>query len=139
MSCVFCQIIDGEAPARTVYETETVQAFLDAYPLTSGHLLVVPKTHHNRLADMPVDLARDVITAIHVVTPAVEAAVDVEATTIAFNNGRAAGQEVPHVHAHVVPRFETDGGGPIHRIFDSRPDQSPDELDAVQRSICEAI
>jgi len=50
--------------------------------------------------------------------PAIEIAVDAAATTVAFNNGEAAGQEVPHVHCHVVPRFEGDGGRPIHALFD---------------------
>ena len=135
MSCVFCRIVDGEAPARTVYETETVQAFLDANPLANGHTLVVPKAHYERIDDLPSDLAAEVFGAVHTVTPAVEAAVNADATTVAFNNGRAAGQEVPHVHGHIVPRFQGDGAGPIHRLFRERPTLADAELDAIADDI----
>ncbi|MDX1746732.1 MAG: HIT family protein [Halobacteriales archaeon] len=139
MSCIFCRIVDGEASARTVYDTETTQAFLDANPLAPGHTLVIPKAHYTRLADLPVGLAQDVFTTIHAVTPAVETAVNAGATTIAFNNGRAAGQEVPHVHGHIVPRFKADGAGPIHRLFGSRPDLTETELNEIHQSVRDAI
>lgn len=135
MACIFCQIVDGEAPARTVYETETVQAFLDVNPLAPGHTLVVPTSHHERIADLPADLATDLFAVVHAVTPAVEAAVDADATTIAFNNGRAAGQEVPHVHGHIVPRFRGDGAGPIHRLFGERPELDDDALEDIAEAI----
>ena len=135
MSCIFCRIVEGDAPARTVYETETVAAFLDANPLAAGHTLVVPKAHHDGLADLPSDLAAELFSAVHAVTPAVEAAVDADATTVAFNNGRAAGQEVPHVHGHIVPRFQGDGVGPIHRLFRDRPALIDGELDAIADDI----
>jgi len=68
----------------------------------------------------------------------VEDAVDADASTVAFNNGEAAGQEVPHVHGHVIPRFEGDGGGPIHAVAGSRPDLDDDELDDIAARIQQA-
>jgi histidine triad (HIT) family protein len=132
--CIFCSIVDGEIPSHTVYESETVIAFLDANPLARGHTLVIPKAHHERLNDLPAALAGDVFDAVHRLTDRVEAAVDAEASTIGVNNGSVAGQEVPHVHVHVVPRFEGDGGGPIHALFD-RPAVDDDELDAIATAI----
>jgi histidine triad (HIT) family protein len=76
-----------------------------------------------------------VFEAVSAVTPRVERAVDADATTVAVNNGEAAGQEVPHTHVHVVPRFEGDGNGPIHRLFSSRPSLSDAELDDVAAAI----
>ena len=133
--CIFCQIVDGDIPSRTVYEDDTVLAFLDANPLSPGHTLVIPKAHHERLNDLPADAAGEVMAAVHALTPAVEAAVDAPATTVAFNNGEAAGQEVPHVHAHIVPRFESDGGRPIHALVSERPDLDDDELDDIAAAI----
>jgi histidine triad (HIT) family protein len=133
--CIFCQIIAGEIPGRIVHETETTLAFLDANPLAPGHTLVVPKAHHETVGDMPSDVARDVFGTLHDLVPRVEAAVDADASTVGFNNGTAAGQEVPHVHGHVIPRFAGDGGGPIHVAAGSRPDLSDAELDDVADGI----
>ncbi len=93
--CIFCQIVAGDIPSRTVYEDDDVLAFLDANPLAPGHTLVIPKAHHERLNDLPADVGSAVFAAVHELTPAVEDAVDASASTVAFNNGEAAGQEVP--------------------------------------------
>lgn len=133
--CIFCSIVSGDIPSRTVYEDEDVLAFLDANPLAAGHTLVIPKNHHERMDDLPPDLASVVLDTLYRFVPQVENAVDADGTTIAFNNGPAAGQEVPHIHGHIIPRFENDGGGPIHGITGARPDLSDDELDEIAERI----
>ena len=133
--CIFCRIVAGEIPSRTVHETENVLAFLDANPLAPGHTLVIPKAHHETLADTPEELANEVFSVLYELTPVVEEAVDADASNVAFNNGEAAGQEIPHLHGHVIPRFEDDGGNPIHAIVGSRPDLSDDELDDIAERI----
>lgn len=133
--CIFCSIVSGDIPSRNVYEDEDVLAFLDANPLAAGHTLVIPKDHHERMDDLPTDLASDVLDTLYQLVPQVENAVDADGTTIAFNNGPAAGQEVPHIHGHIIPRFENDGGGPIHGITGARPDLSDDELDEIAERI----
>lgn len=135
MSTIFSKIVEGEIPARVVYEDETTMAFLDANPLAPGHTLVIPKDEYERLNDVPDDLVTDLYATIHRMVPAVEEAVDADATTVAFNNGEAAGQEVPHVHCHIVPRFEGDGGGPIHGVVGDLPELSDDELDEIAGKI----
>lgn len=135
MSTIFSQIVAGDIPARVVYEDETTFAFLDANPLAPGHTLVIPKEEYERLNDVPDDVATDLYATIHRLVPAVEEAVDADATTVAFNNGEAAGQEVPHVHCHIVPRFDDDGGGPIHAVAGDRPDLEDDELDDIVADI----
>jgi histidine triad (HIT) family protein len=136
--CIFCQIVDGEIPGRIVYEDDDAVAFLDANPMAPGHTLVVPRTHHETLGDLPADEGEAVFAALHRLAPVVEAAVDADASTVAFNNGEAAGQEVPHVHGHVIPRFEGDGGGPIHTVAGSRPDLSDADLDDIADDIASA-
>ena len=93
-------------------------AFLDANPLSPGHTLVVPKEPHERLRDTPPGLSAEIFEAVRTLTPAIEDAVDADATTVGINDGPAAGQEVPHLHVHIVPRFEGDGGGPIHAVME---------------------
>jgi len=133
--CIFCQIVDGDIPSRTVFEDDTAKAFLDANPLSPGHTLVIPKEHHETLEETPEDVAAHVFGVLHRLNTAVEHAVDADATNVAFNNGEAAGQEVPHLHGHIVPRFDGDGGRPIHAIVDERPDLSDEELDEIAEAI----
>lgn len=133
--CIFCKIVAGDIPGRIVRETETTLAFLDANPLAPGHTLVIPKDHHPRLADLPNDVAADVYREVQELVPRAEAAVDADAVTVGINDGEAAGQEVPHVHAHVIPRFEGDGGGPIHGVAGTPPDLSDDEMDDIAERI----
>jgi len=137
--CLFCQIVDGQIPGRTVYEDEATLAFLDVNPLAAGHTLVIPKAHHEHVQDMPVDLAGALFETVREVTPAVEAAVDAPATMIALHNGEVAGQEIPHVHVHVVPRFEDDQAGPIHALFGSHQEMADDELDAIEADIADHL
>lgn len=133
--CIFCRIVEGEVPARVVYEDADVLAFLDANPLASGHTLVVPKDHHERLGDVPPEPGEMMFAALHYLTPVVEDVVDADGSNLAFNNGEAAGQEVPHVHGHIIPRFDDDGGRPVHAVAGGRPDLSDDELDDIADSI----
>jgi histidine triad (HIT) family protein len=133
--CIFCSIVDGDIPARVVYEDDDVLAFLDANPLAPGHTLVVPKRHYETLADTPTEPGEMAFAAVHYLTPRIEEVVDADATTVAINNGEAAGQEVPHLHVHIIPRFEGDGGGPIHAVAGERAELSDDELDDIAAAI----
>ena len=133
--CIFCRIVDGDIPARSVYEDDDVLAFLDANPLSAGHTLVIPKAHHQALRDVPAALSTAVFETVHDLVGDVEDAVDADAHTVAVNDGPAAGQEVPHTHVHIVPRFEGDGGGPIHAIAGARPDLSDEQLDDIAEDI----
>lgn len=131
MSCLFCRIAKGEIPSEKVMETERAFAFLDIRPLTKGHVLVVPKTHVERFAQMlPEDAAAVMDLAQHVVRRQ-ERGLGAQGVTLAVNDGRAAGQEVMHVHLHLVPRAETDGHGPIHRLFGHGASLQPGELKEI--------
>lgn len=136
--CIFCRIVEGDIPGRIVQETDHTVAFLDANPLAEGHTLVVPRAHRQRLADLSADEMTALFDAVHRLTPRIEAAVDADAVTVGVNDGEAAGQEIPHVHVHLVPRFEGDGGGPIHAVAPDRPDLSEDELDDVADAVRQA-
>ncbi|WP_232686533.1 HIT family protein [Halobacterium zhouii] len=133
--CIFCSIVDGEIPARVVHEGEEAIAFLDANPLAPGHTLVIPKTHNERLADMDEDTANAVFQTLYDLVDVVERGVDADGANVGFNDGEAAGQEVPHVHGHIIPRFEGDGGYPLHAVAGESPDLSEDELDEIASDI----
>ena len=129
--CVFCKIVAGQIPAKVVRQNGRAMAFLDAFPLASGHTLVVPKSHYAKVQDMEQEDAAAVFALVHEITRAVESAAGTSASTIAIHNGREAGQEVPHVHVHIIPRRQGDGAGPVHSMFKNRPKLSAEEMDAV--------
>jgi len=133
--CIFCQIVDGEIPSRTVFEDDTAMAFLDANPLAPGHTLVIPRDHHETLEAVPEETAAHVFGVLHRLNTSVQHAVDADGANVAFNDGEAAGQEVPHVHGHIIPRFDGDGGRPIHAVAGERPDLTDAELDEIAEAI----
>ena len=102
--CIFCKIIEGEAPAHRVYEDDMTLAFLDINPVTDGHTLVVPKHHEARIERLPRDYYDAVWATVHRLISPIETAMDASASNIDVHNGRAAGQLIPHVHVHIIPR-----------------------------------
>jgi histidine triad (HIT) family protein len=137
--CVFCKIVSGAIPSQKVYEDDVAFAFLDIRPLALGHTLFVPKRHAVRFEDLDAESAARLWKAVHKLSPHILKAVNASASTIAVNNGRDAGQEVPHVHIHVVPRFPGDGGGPIHALHWKRPNVSADELGKLAEKVRRAV
>lgn len=119
--CIFCSIASGAVPSARVYEDDQVFAFLDINPLAEGHVLVIPRAHVAKLGDCEPADASAVMAATCRIVPAACAAAGVEDATVAINDGPDAGQEVPHLHVHIVPRRPGDAAGPIHALFKDRP------------------
>ncbi len=105
-SCIFCKIVRKEAPASIVYEDETALAFLDIRPLNEGHTLVIPKVHCETIYDVPEELNAHIYKIVKHLALAVKDATKADGITIIQQNGHAAGQEIFHLHVHVVPRYE---------------------------------
>ncbi|MCV7103069.1 HIT family protein [Mycobacterium palustre] len=108
MSCVFCAIVAGEAPALRVYEDDGYLAILDIRPFTRGHTLVIPKRHTVDLTDTPPETLADMATIGQRIARAARSTELADATNIAVNDGRAAFQSVDHIHLHVLPRRNGD-------------------------------
>lgn len=121
-NCLFCKIISGEIPSYRIYEDDAVYAFLDIYPASEGHTLVAPKKHFSNFTDMNAEDVALLFETARKVTAAVEKAFSAEGSNIGINNGEVAGQEVPHVHVHVIPRKKGDGGRGIKSIVWTEPD-----------------
>jgi len=109
--CIFCRIISGEIPAKKVYEDSNVLAVLDINPANPGHILVVPKKHYQILPQMPDEESAYLLNICKKLSSVLFEALGAHGTNILQRNGPAAGQEVPHVHVHVIPRFEEDKVG----------------------------
>ncbi len=108
-SCIFCSIVAREAPARIVFEDERTLAFMDLFPLTRGHALVVPKAHCENLLDAEVEDAAAVMRTAQVVARAAMAAYSPDGLNLLQNNGATALQVEHHLHVHVLPRYVGDG------------------------------
>ena len=131
--CIFCKIVKGEIPAKIISETEKTLAFMDAFPLTKGHSLVIPKTHYERVQDISesdnVDLfetVRKVIKKIDMVTGA---------SLLAIHNGKESGQEITHVHVHLIPRSNEDSAGPVHSMFENPPKLTDEEITNLYKKL----
>jgi histidine triad (HIT) family protein len=134
-NCIFCKIIAGKIPSRVIMQNEKAMALLDAFPLSVGHSLVLPKSHYAKVQYMSKQDAMAMFEIVWKLVGAVETGSEVNASTIAIHNGSEAGQEVPHVHVHIVPRKRGDGAGAIHSMFKFKPKLSSQEMD----SLCERI
>ena len=109
MDCIFCKIIAGEIPAVTVLDEELVLAFMDINPSSPGHMLVVPKKHAENIFEISeTDLAA-VMKAVKRCATAVKEALKAEGVTVLQLNGKASDQIVPHLHIHIIPRWQNDG------------------------------
>jgi histidine triad (HIT) family protein len=117
MDCIFCKIVSGQIPTKIIKETLYSMAFLDAFPLAKGHTLVIPKNHHVKIQDMSDEENSDLFSLVHQVLPKVDNLTG--ATLVAIHNGKEAGQEIPHVHVHLVPRTASDSAGAIHSMFNA--------------------
>ena len=107
--CVFCRIINGELDSATVYEDESILAFMNLRQSNEGHVLVVPKNHFEQIYDLDELTASALANAVCKVARAVRRVYKPEGLSIWQSNGPAAFQEVPHVHWHVFPRYTNDG------------------------------
>ncbi|MFA6526346.1 MAG: HIT family protein [Candidatus Buchananbacteria bacterium] len=109
MDCIFCKIIAGEISSNKIYEDDKVVAFLDINPVNPGHVLVVPKAHYELMAQMQENALSAVVGAVNRVSQGVLKAVGADSFNLYLNNGKTAGQLVPHFHWHIIPRHSGDG------------------------------
>jgi histidine triad (HIT) family protein len=127
--CIFCQIRDGSIPAHHVLDEPEILGFLDQRPVFPGHVLVIPRVHHETLMDLPVSLLEPLLFAVQRVTRAVQEAMEADGAFVAMNN--VVSQSVPHLHVHVVPRRRKDG---LRGFFWPRQRYSDDEAMAATAS-----
>jgi histidine triad (HIT) family protein len=138
-NCIFCKIAQKRIDAKIIDENENAIAFLDAFPLTAGHTLVITKNHYAKLQDVEFDQINQLFRLANKILPSIEKGTGVQGTLIAIHNGKDAGQEIPHLHVHIVPRKPGDGGGSIHSMFDSSHRLEEGEMIKVFKKIKEQL
>lgn len=106
MMCIFCDIVAGKQCAHLLYEDDTHIAIMDKYPIQLGHSLVIPREHHEKILDMPTESVSALFAKVPRVARAILKATGADGFNIGQNNGKAANQIIPHVHVHIIPRYE---------------------------------
>lgn len=114
MDCIFCSIVKKESPASIIYEDYLSLAFLDICPIVQGHTLVIPKKHYSSLDDCDEETAKHLLVVTRKLNKAIKRSVKCEGVLNEIMNGEAAGQEIFHLHYHIVPRFKNDGFGWVY-------------------------
>ena len=129
MDCIFCKIVSKEIPTKILVETESCIGFLDAFPLAKGHALVIPKKHYEKLQDLPTNINTEVFSTVHSLISKVDTLTG--ATLVAVHNGKESGQEIPHVHVHLIPRSKDDSAGAVHSMFSEKPNLSESDIEEL--------
>ncbi len=109
--CIFCKIVAGELPSYKIYEDEKTLAFLNIYPSSIGHTIVIPKTHYANLEEIPETDLTALILTTKKVGSILKNKLVAPGYNIASNNDPVAGQQIPHIHFHLIPRHSGDGLG----------------------------
>ena len=133
---IFEKIVNREIPATIVYEDEDTLAFMDIGPIIKGHTLVIPKTCYDPVTETPDEVLTKLILVAKRIAAAQMKGLGADGVNIMQNNGAAAGQEVPHIHIHVIPRFEGDGH---HWNWNAKSYESTEELEQLAERIREGL
>lgn len=136
MDCIFCKIVKKEIPVKIILETEKTLAFMDAFPLTKGHSLVIPKTHYEKIQNISKEDNSDLFETVRKTISKVDTITN--ATLLAVHNGKQSGQEIPHVHVHLIPRSSEDSAGPVHSMFSNSPNLTDKEIQDVYEKLKES-
>ena len=129
-TCIFCDIIEGKVPCHMIYQDADCIVILDRYPIDNGHSLIITKKPYEKITDMDTIAVAKLFSKIPKVANAIINATDADAFSIAQNNGRAAKQIIPHVHVHIIPRYNTTG-----TLWTKRSIPNDDELDELAQKI----
>ncbi len=126
--CIFCKIVAGEIPNYTIYEDEHSLAFLDISPQAMGHTVVIPKKHFTNLGEIDDTNFADLMLATKKAAEKIQEVLNPDGFNIGWNDRPAGGQAVAHIHMHIMPRWDGDGGGNMHSIINNKGELSVEEV-----------
>lgn len=128
MECIFCKIGKNEIQTNIVYEDDYAVGILDIHPRAPGHVVLFPKDHIHSILDMPEGRIGSFFLSVQRVAGLLKEKIAPEGFTIGINHGEAAGQEIAHLHIHVIPRWKNDGGLCIQSIVENTLKESLDDI-----------
>jgi len=130
LACIFCSIVDRTIPAYVIFEDEQHIAFLDKYPISIGHTLVLPKAHFERVKDMSREAFCALSSRVYALNQTITSRLGATASHISINDGAAANQLVPHLHVHIIPRSHEDSAG-----FNARKLLRADQMEEIRKKL----
>ena len=128
--CIFCDVMDGKLPSYMIYDDDDCLAILDKYPIDNGHSLIITREHYEKITDMSIDDVSKLFSKVPKIINAIIKATGADAFSIAQNNGKSAKQIIPHVHIHLIPRYNKTG-----TLWTKRKIMSDDELKQLAEKI----
>ena len=135
--CIFCAIAASKAEASKVYEDDHTVAFMNLRQANQGHVLVIPKRHYRTIHELDDETAAHLLQTVVKIARAIQQSIDPEGITIWQSNGQAAGQEIDHVHVHILPRYMHDQA--VHFYPNPPSASSREELERIAATIRAAI
>ena len=128
--CIFCDVMDGKLQSHVIYDDDDCLAILDKYPIDNGHSLIITRQHYEKITDMSIDDVSKLFSKVPKIINAIIKATGADAFSIAQNNGKSAKQIIPHVHIHLIPRYNETG-----TLWTKRKIMSDDELKQLAEKI----
>lgn len=129
-NCIFCKIIEGEIPSKTLYEDDDFKVIFDISPASRGHVIILPKYHAANIFELPEKVTADAFIMAKKIATVLKSVLNCDGVNILQNNGEAAGQTVFHLHIHVIPRYKDDNMG----LTWKQGEADPEELDKIIES-----
>lgn len=120
--CIFCKLVRKEIPSLSVYEDEDTIAFMELNPSAPGHVMVILKKHGNNILEYSQEELGILMGSVQKVAAKLENALEPDSLTIGINHKERRG--VPHLHVHLIPRWENDKGGIIQSLVKNKPKES---------------
>ncbi len=137
--CIFCKIVAGDLPSYKVYEDEHTLAFLNIQPNNHGHTLVIPKDHFENIYSTPDEQLCRTMIVVRKLAIAIKNGLDTDGVNIIVNNESAAGQVIPHIHVHILPRFNEDTENNLSEKLPTQKTYKDGEAEAIAEKIKKSL
>jgi len=131
--CIFCKFVRNEVSCHKIFESDNTLAFLDINPYAKGHTIIIPKIHGEIIFDLPEEQIKELMVDVRKVMQRIQEVLNPDGFNVGWNHNTAGGQVVPHLHIHIFPRYNRDGGGSMHSIVNNSGKMSVDEVMSLFR------